>query len=183
MSAVLLIAALLLGVAGCQSGSGELLIKGKVAEKLGSMAKDAITGWDREIVRIDGELTQAKTKLGKVNQVANRALKWVDYVKAKAQQEQWNGRVLEVTSDLNQFKNDRFSVAKLQFKVEMLTAGMRYTSTILIDDLTAAGTLTPYEELLNTLQNQVNTLSQQREARVKTRNTARSVSKVESAKG
>jgi hypothetical protein len=174
MSAVLLIAALLLGVAGCQSGSGELLIKGKVAEKLGSMAKDAITGWDREIVRIDGELTQVKTKLGKFNQVAKRALKWVDYVKAKAQQEQWNGRVLEVTSDLNQFKNDRFSVAKLQFKVEMLTAGMRYTSTILIDDLTAAGTLTPYEELLNTLQNQVNTLSQQREARVKTRNTARS---------
>jgi hypothetical protein len=166
-----LILAVILG--GCQSGSAALLIQGKVAQKLGTMAKDAINGWDREIARIDGELMQAKTKLGKLNQLAGPALKWVDYIKAQAQQEQWNGRIVAVTSDLNKFKNDQFSVAKLELKVEMLTAGMRYTSTIHIDDL-KTGQVTPCEELLNTLQNQVTTLTQQREARAKTRNTARS---------
>jgi hypothetical protein len=158
---------------GCRSGSAELLIQGKVATKLGSMAKDAITGWDREITRIDGELTQAETKLGKLNQVVDPALKWVDLMKLKAQQEQWNGRVLEVTSDLNKLKNDQFKVAKLQFLVEMLSAGMRYSSIIQIDDL-VTGQITPYEELRNTLQTQVNTLAQQREAKAKVRNTSRS---------
>jgi serine/threonine protein kinase len=171
---VLIIGALFFTIIpGSQSASGTLLIQGKVAEKLTSMTRDAISSWDKEIIRIDGELTQAEIKLGKLKQVAEPALKWVDLMKTKAIQEQWNGRVLEVTSDLNQIKNDQFRIAKLQFLVEMLTAGMRYSSIIQIDDL-ISGQIRPYEELLNILQTQVTTLSQKREARARTRNTARS---------
>jgi len=159
--------------AGCQSRSPELLIQGKVATRLTAMAADAINAWDKEIAAIDAELTKAEIKLGKVNQVAAPALKWVDLMKAKGQQEQWNSRILEVTSDLNKLKNDQFKVAKLQLNVELLSAGLRYTPVIQIDEL-ATGQITEYEELRNTLQRQVTTLTQQREAIAKARNTARS---------
>ncbi len=159
--------------AGCQTASPELLIQGKAASKLTAMAADAINAWDREIAAVDADLTRAEIKLGKLNQVAAPALKWVDLMKAKGQQEQWNARILEVTADLNKLKNDQFRVAKLQLNVELLSAGLRYTSVIQIDEL-ATGQVTAYEELRDNLQRQVTALSEKRGALAKARNTARS---------
>ena len=164
---------LLSAFAGCQSGTPELLIQGKVATKLTALAADAINAWDSEIAAVDADLARAEVKLDKLKQVAAPALKWVDLMKVKGQQEQWNSRILEVTSDLNKLKNDQFRVAKLQLNVELLSAGLRYTSIIQIDDL-ATGQVTAYEELLDNLQRQVTALSEKREALARTRNTARS---------
>jgi hypothetical protein len=158
---------------GCISGPGETQVQDKVADKLVLMTRDAITGWDKEITRIDVELTQAEVKLGKLNQVLKPALQWVDLMKAQAQKEQWTGDTVEVMEDLDQLKNDQFKVAKLQFLVEMLSAGIKYSSNIQVFDF-VTGKVIPYEELRNALQAQVNTLAQQREAKVNTRNTARS---------
>jgi hypothetical protein len=171
---VLLAALILAGIlSSCISGPGEPQVQDKVAEKLVLMTRDAITGWDKEITRIDGELTQAEIKLGKLNQVLKPALQWVDLMKAQAQKEQWTGDTVEVIDDLDQLINDQFKVAKLQFMVEMISAGIRYSSNIQIVNLTTSQ-VTPYEELRNALQTQVNALAEQRQAKVNTRNSAQS---------
>jgi hypothetical protein len=156
---------------GCQSGEENALIQSKVATLMGESTVAAISDWDTEIVRINDELFTAETKLNKLEQVADPALQWVELMTTQAQKQDWNGRILEVTSELDSLKNDQYKVAKLQFLVEMLSGGIRYTSTILIDDL-IGGQETLYEELHDTLEAQVNDLSQQRQAIVEMRNTA-----------
>jgi hypothetical protein len=159
---------------GCQSsGEIEASIKSKVAKNLTDMTAAAVTDWNREIGRLDTELAAAQQKLIKVEQVAEPALKWVGQMKADAQMYLWNARILEVTDELNTMKNDQYKVAKLQFTAEMLSAGMRYSSVIMIDDL-ISGKTTVYEELRDTLKSQVVTLSQQKEAKSKIRDMAQS---------
>ncbi len=162
------------GMVGCQqAGSASDVIPIKASNSLLNTAITTIKAMDVEIARMDSDLTAVETRLAKVEQVAKPALQWIEYMKTKAQQEQWNARILEVTSGMDKMKNDQYQVVKLQFIVDFLTAGMRYSSVIQIDEL-ATGKVTPYEELRDSLKRQVTELTYQRETKAKARNLAQS---------
>jgi hypothetical protein len=160
------------GMVGCeQEGLSGDVIVAKATNNLATTAVSTIKAMDAEIAAMDSELNAVETKLLKVEQVAKPALGWIEYMKGKAKQEQWNARILEVTSDLAKFKNDQYQVVKLQFIVEFLTAGWRYSGVIHIDEL-AMGKVTPYEELRDNLKKQVDDMTYQRETKAKARNLA-----------
>jgi len=161
-------------LAGCQSApawEGDLRLK--VANEIADMTVASMAEWDNEISRIDGMLDAEEIKLQKLEQVAEPIIKWADMQTADAIKYQWTPRQVEITSGLDEVKNDQFEAKEVQFRVEMLATGdMKYSSIILIKDI-STGKTKKYEQLRDEIRSGISALLQQRDIIVKVRNTAR----------
>jgi len=148
---------------GCITVGPPENISGDFASTLAAMTKSGLEGFNSRVARLDTELAEAQTKLSKLEEVAKPALEWIEHNKAKAIAEHWGGsRVIQVSKDLKLLQNDHYRIAKLELKTSLISAGQKFESTILIDELKTAK-VTPYEELRDTLQKQIDSLKKQRQ--------------------
>lgn len=171
---VIMLVASIISLAGCQAApedSGD--IRADVSSQLADMTLASVLQWDKEIKQLDSRLDVAEVKLQKLNQVATPAKKWIETQQAKAQKEQWTPQVVNVTSGLDEAKNDQFRLEKLQFWVEMMSDGTKYTGVMRITEL-ATGKTSSYEQFSDDFQGDISRLLQEREALVTARNLARS---------
>lgn len=172
--AIFMMSIIALPMAGCQTApawEGDLRLK--VANEIADMTVASMAEWDKEINRINGMLDAAEIKLQKLEQVAEPILKWADMQTADAIKYKWTPKQVEITSGLNEVKNDQFEAKEVYFRVEMLATGdMKYSSIILIKDI-STGKTKQYEQLRDEIQSDISALLQQRDTIVGVRNTAR----------
>jgi len=159
----LLLILLLSVLPGCITVGPSEDTSGAFANTLAAMTKSTLESFNSQVTQLDAQLTEAQTKLGKLEAVAKPALEWIEITKAKAISEHWGGtRVVQVSKDLNLLQNDQYRIAKLELHTALVNEGQKFESTILIDDLKTAA-VTPYEELRDSFQKQIDSLKQKRQ--------------------
>ena len=148
----------------CANETASEDISGAFANKLAAISKSTLDSVNSQVAQLDSQLNEVETKLGKLDHVAQPALEWIELTKAKAESENWGGdRIVRVGKELNQMQNDQYQVVKLEMRTTMTSGGRKSEGTIEIQDL-ITGQTTPYEELYDSLQKQVNTLKAQRQS-------------------
>jgi hypothetical protein len=148
---------------GCITVAPAEDIGGALTTALAAMTKSTLESYNGQVAQLDAQLAEAQTKLNKLEEVAKPALEWIELTKARATSEGWGGtRTVQVGRDLNLLQNDQYRIAKLELVVSLISAGHKFEPTILIDDLKTAQ-VTPYEDLRDSFQKQIDTLKKQRQ--------------------
>ena len=159
---------------GCVSTKPEVEdeIRAKVVSSLTATKETTLRELEVAISKLDQEISALNLKLDKLNQVAAPAQEWVQVQKADAEKKGYGGtRIVESMGYLESdaFKNDQFRVVKLQFTSEMLSAGIKYTSVIRIEDL-MTGKIGLLEEFRSELEDSISALTFNLNAKKKTFN-------------
>jgi hypothetical protein len=148
---------------GCVTGEPTENINSVFADTLVSISESTLERYSSQVTPLDSQLTEVETKLNKLENIVGPALKWIEDTKETAERENWGGsQVARVSKDLEKLQNDQYRVIKLELLATMISAGIKFEPTILIDNV-KTGQVVPYEELRDSLQEQVDTLKKQRQ--------------------
>ena len=149
---------------GCASGD----IAIEVSNSLIEITEAGIVDIDSEIIKIDQQFTETGEKLAALEQLLTPAMKWVEHQET-VEKKPGSWKIQVAPEVLDQLKNERYQVNKLEF----LTSLEESSSTIKITDLTTNTTYNG-KALQDDLTSLKNTLEQKREVKLEARNLATS---------